>query len=244
MIAGRVTSGAKRLLPRSVKRRVRRLAELIQFRLALRRFMRTSPNDPVSLEMLRNLIVGWGNVSWSAAVEYLAASLEALRNTDGAVLECGSGLTTLLVGIRCQQMGRRLWSLEHDEKWATLIRTILARHRVGAATVCHAPLIDRGCFAWYDIATLPPAERFSLVICDGPPASTKGGRYGLLPVIRERMNRSTTVLLDDTERASELEVLERWKESFGATVRLVRCAKPFAVAGFQSSESSVEGSRR
>jgi hypothetical protein len=51
---------------------------------------------------------------------------------------------------------------------------------------------------------------FRLVICDGPPGATAGGRYGLLPVLGERLAAEATILLDDSDREGEAEVLQRW----------------------------------
>jgi len=82
------------------------------------------------------------------------------------------------------------------------------------------PLRDFDGFSWYDapLAALP--ERFELVICDGPPGETLGGRYGLMPVVGDRLPVGAVVLLDDTERAGELAVLQRWlsEASFDVTM--------------------------
>ena len=51
---------------------------------------------------------------------------------------------------------------------------------------------------------------FSLVICDGPPASTPGGRYGLLPVMRDKLKAGATILLDDAVREEEQVIANRW----------------------------------
>jgi len=54
-------------------------------------------------------------------------------------------------------------------------------------------------------------EAFSLVICDGPPGTTKGGRYGLLPVLDKRLPPGATILLDDAGRPAETELIRRWE---------------------------------
>jgi len=53
---------------------------------------------------------------------------------------------------------------------------------------------------------------FSLVVCDGPPGTTRGGRYGFLPVMLPYLSSKCTILLDDVEREGEQKTLLLWKE--------------------------------
>lgn len=48
--------------------------------------------------------------------------------------------------------------------------------------------------------------------------STPGGRYGLLPVMHERI-RGAQVLLDDAQRAEEQQAIALWRERFGVEVQ-------------------------
>ena len=79
-------------------------------------------------------------------------------------------------------------------------------------------MISYGDFDWYEVTPNLP-EEFSLVVCDGPPGMTRGGRYGLLPVMRERLH-GAEVLLDDASRAEEQKILSVWKTEFGTTYEL------------------------
>jgi hypothetical protein len=72
-------------------------------------------------------------------------------------------------------------------------------------------LIEYGEFVWYDPPLAQMPEAFSLVICDGPPGTTKGGRYGLLPVLGKRLPPGATILLDDAGRPAETELIRRWE---------------------------------
>ena len=61
------------------------------------------------------------------------------------------------------------------------------------------------------IISLPPLPRdFGLVVCDGPPGTIQGGRYGLMPVMGEYLRPDCRILLDDTNRRKEKELIERW----------------------------------
>jgi len=88
-------------------------------------------------------------------------------------------------------------------------------------------LRDYGDFDWYDVDPLE-LPTFSLVICDGPQGSTRGGRLGLLPVLRERLAPGCSILLDDAARPSEREVLRRWKLQAPLRYDLRGEEKPFA----------------
>jgi hypothetical protein len=64
-------------------------------------------------------------------------------------------------------------------------------------------------------------DEFSLVVCDGPPGSTKGGRYGLLPVLGGRLPPGSTILLDDAGRPGELELIKRWEAEAGFETNVI-----------------------
>lgn len=175
------------------------------------------PGHPV----LRGLIYGWGNDAWSALDEYLAACILHASAARGPILECGSGLTTLLIGAVAKKRGEGHWALEHAPEWATRVGTYLKRYGIDSVTLCTAPLKDYGTFSWYDppLASMP--DSFSLVVCDGPPASTPGGRSGLVPVMRKRLKPGSVLLLDDANREDELALGRRWDAELGATSQVL-----------------------
>jgi hypothetical protein len=45
-------------------------------------------------------------------------------------------------------------------------------------------------------------------VCDGPKGTTRGGRYGLAPVMKDRLAPGCIVLLDDTSREAERAIIE------------------------------------
>jgi hypothetical protein len=160
--------------------------------------------------LLEDLQQGWGNHGMAARTDYLAEVCRQATRTTGPVLECGSGLTTLLLGLLAGRRGIETWTLEHLPEWHRLLETAIARHQVPNVHLQLTPLRAFDDVTWYDapLALLPP--RISLVVCDGPPSDTPGGRYGMLPRLAERLSANTVVLLDDAERETEAEVLRRW----------------------------------
>ena len=200
----------KPLVPRSVKRAAKQAIRNLAFRRALRHLVRLPVGEVPSRQMLIDLQAGWGNEGFAAHTDYLEEAANRAVATSGAILECGSGLTTILLGWLAGRRGIETWSLEHMPEWHAQIARTLRRYRVPKAHVCLAPLRDYGDFWWYD----PPLERmpetFKLIVCDGPPGTTPGNRYGLLPVLGERLHPGSLILLDDADRPSEVEVLRRW----------------------------------
>ena len=166
-----------------------------------------SPNR----QQLTELITGWSNEGYAADLEYLEAVAGHAVRCNGPVLECGSGVTTILLGLLCGKRNIQVWSLEHFDEWRQRVSGVLADNGIAGAHVCSAPLVEYGEFVWYDPPLPEMPEAFSLVICDGPPGSTKGGRYGLLPVLGDRLPPGATILLDDAGRPGEAELIKRWE---------------------------------
>ena len=136
------------------------------------------------------------------------------------IVECGSGFSTLVLARLLHTRGGRLVSLEHDQTWATRVRGELAGAGHGEiANVVLAPLephpLARDDLRWYAqraLASVPP--RIDLLLVDGPPAfepALQLSRYPALPALAERLVPDATVVLDDVDRAGELEILEAWE---------------------------------
>lgn len=183
----------------------------------------TQPGEPV----VADLIYGWGNEGWSALDEYLAGCMAHALKANGPILECGSGLSTILVGAIAKRRGLSHWALEHTPEWAARVRRYIKRYKIDSVALCLHFLKDYGAFCWYDVPLGSMPERFSFVICDGPPGSTKGGRYGLAPVMKERLEPGCVILLDDTSRQGEHAIAVRWGRELGARVDMLGTDKPY-----------------
>ena len=181
-----------------------------------RRLSNLSPGQVPAESDLEDLRFGWGNVSWSADVTYLSRVSQCSAASTGPILECGSGLSTLLLGMMAARRGTEVWSMEHHPEWFDRVKKQLARHRLPVNLVL-APLRDYGAFTWYDPPLDRLPDRFALVICDGPPGDTPGGRYGLAPIMKERLGPGTVILLDDADREEELAIIRKWQREMGTT---------------------------
>jgi predicted O-methyltransferase YrrM len=219
----------------SANKRISRFRNLVNTpyrRFALRRALQqvaeSSTAGDLSPITVKNLIYGWGHNSWSIKEEFIHAIVQVSRQTQGPILECGSGLSTLLLGLVAAQTGRRVWSLEHNASWVKQVQDALARLNIHSVDVCLAQLRDYQSYAWYAAPQECMPTDFALVVCDGPPGSTLGGRYGLLPQMHAHLRPGCIILLDDAARPKEQQTLQRWTQEFGIKYTMLGSAKPFA----------------
>src|SRR5581483_3617193 len=212
----------KSIVPRIVRVSVKRYAQDHLFSSALRAIAAMAPKEIPSHDLLAQLRAGWGNEGWSGRTAYLEEVVKWAAITPGPVLECGSGLTTLLLGLYAGSRGVPVWSLEHDAAWHQETAKMLHRYSIPGVELCRAPLSNYGDFAWYS----PPLGRmpagFSFVVCDGPPErTTRGRRYGLLPVMSERLVADCVILVDDVDLAAE-SVLYLWKTQRPSMIKILK----------------------
>ena len=188
--------------------RLRKAIKPLQFKFGL---MVLNPLRPSS-SVLHWLHSGWSNEGWSGDTAYLEAVWKQSL-TSRRILECGSGLSTILLGEVAKKTGAEVWSLEHISEWRDKVSGILSRNGARNSRVVYAPLRSYGNFEWYTLPRDIPRD-FDMVVCDGPPSATQGGRYGLVPVCKDIISKAT-ILLDDAERPEEQEIVQRWQAEFG-----------------------------
>jgi predicted O-methyltransferase YrrM len=194
--------------------------------------MRQLMHDPLaavseSSSTLADLVFGWSNESWSAEPELLSTCIRQTVHTRESILECGSGLSTIILGAVAQQIGKKVWALEHMPEWADRVSQHLSVLGIDSVQICVAPLSSYGEFDWYELPPEVKDQRFDFVLCDGPPSNTLGGRYGLVPLLRPYLMGGCVILLDDAERESEQQIASRWADELPGTVEQIGTNKPF-----------------
>jgi len=162
-----------------------------------------------------------GDLQWIGAVlgfrpnsrGYLRHMATKAVHSSGDVLECGSGLSTLLLAITAGRQGHQVHTFEHDAETKEKLLRLVERYQLHNVTVHHAPIRSYGRFDWYDIPESCDSERFNLVICDGPAKHlTDSGRYGLFPVMQERLDPRCRVIMDDSNCSIDRHVIGRWRK--------------------------------
>lgn len=172
--------------------------------------------------VLRPLLDDGPYLPWSTGSMRPAAMVavcnEIVHGRRRTVVECGSGVSTVVLARLLRQLGSAgsVTALEHDAGWAELVSGFLRREGLdGIASVVHAPL--GGEPPWYAaeaVDTLPVAV--DLLVVDGPPAFAPGhgGRRGpALPRLEDRLADGATIVVDDVQRPGEQAVVADWESS-------------------------------
>jgi predicted O-methyltransferase YrrM len=187
----------------------------------------TLPSDTLRLarvvdKLAQDTIALPGLGDWAITPATLLTVIDDVYARPGPVtiLECGSGSSTLFFALALSERGNggRVVSLESSAAYAEETRRHLRRHGVqGIATVVDAPLVDQVLATgekrlWYDLAGLPELDKIDVLFVDGPlGATSRLARYPAYPAFRTRLSDGALIVLDDTDRPQEQEILERWR---------------------------------
>ncbi len=184
-------------------------------------------NTPIPIADLDSLL-GLGedlpfSPEWSAASDFLALIVaHVLEAKPATILECGSGLSTLMLARCCALNGQgEVISLENGAEFALNTRMQLERHRLNThARVIDAPLtpytIADHEYSWYSLDILPQ-QGIDMLVIDGPPGFLqRHSRYPALPLLIDLMKDSCAIFLDDAGRQDEREIVAMWQQSFPA----------------------------
>lgn len=173
---------------------------------------------------------------WAGSPDFLlAVAEEILSHKPFTILECSSGVSTIVVA-RCLQIigAGHVYSLEHERDFAIKTSKLLASYGLSEwATVLDAPLVELPDGArWYSQASIPTELPLAeLLIVDGPPASVGAlARYPALPRLVSRLTPDITIFVDDADRADEREMVRQWcREYRGLRETRIDCEKGLAI---------------
>ena len=172
---------------------------------------------------------------WAVSPDFARLVVEEiLRARPRRVLECGSGVSTLVLAYALERAGEgHLIALEHDERYAERVRAWLSLHGLERiAEVRHAPLapVELGgrVYDWYAPSALP-APPIDLAVVDGPPAPP-ASRYPTAALLGDRLAPGSAVILDDAGRREARDNLARWQaEHRGLAIEILDTEKGAAV---------------
>jgi hypothetical protein len=232
----------KRALPGSLKDKIKSLNRQRRLDAAMHQLTAVGLNEIPGNDVLIQLARAWGDDGFRAVGGYLEEVTRWAAEVTGPVLEIGSGLTTLILGAMVRRRGLSVWTLEHHPEFFRNTEVSLKRYGLTNVHLMLSPLRDYGDFCWYD----PPLDAlprdFNLIVADGPTGNVKGGRFGLLPVLRSHFARNAVVLLDDAERPQEQAVLQKWASEYGLLHQShERDGKGWAVCSFSEPQRHVNG---
>ena len=188
--------------------------------------------DSKALQALASLpgpFLPWSGSSMRPAA-IVAILSDVLVNERRTIVECGSGNSTVFTARLLTQLGDggHVHSLDDHADWATVTQRALEREGLQSlASVVHAPLMN----GWYDRARMPEVSGIDLLVVDGPPAyerETARSREPALEVFWERLAPGATIVLDDSWREGEQQVISAWEQRYG--IKFAHQAAGLAVA--------------
>lgn len=157
---------------------------------------------------------------WAASPDLLLRMVdELLARRPAVVVECGSGLSTVVLALAVEQHGlpTRIVALEHDAAYAASTRALVERHGVARhVDVRVAPLAPTSVpghdTAWYAEAALDGLSEIGMLLVDGPPSTTGPlARFPAVPLLKERFAERCLILMDDMQRSSDLDTAAQWE---------------------------------
>lgn len=154
----------------------------------------------------------------------LALLQMVVREQPKTVVELGSGTSSVWLALVLSRMHGRLITYEAEEAYAATTRRNLAELKLdGVVELRVAPLEDvavRGRrFTWYRPSAFDDLTRIDLLIVDGPPAETgREARYPAVPMLFDRLAPGARVLLDDSHRPDEKQVVSAWQTTYPSLV--------------------------
>ncbi|MBP2374414.1 putative O-methyltransferase YrrM [Paeniglutamicibacter psychrophenolicus] len=170
------------------------------------------------LKDVEKLLPSTGGYAMDAqALLHLVNLLEARK--PKFILELGGGTSTIWMGHICRQFGTKIISVDHLEDYLDATRAAVIRHGLEDIVDCrHAPLekivVDGREYDWYSKTGFSGIDGIDFLLIDGPPESTgPEARYPAVPVLSELLAPEALIVLDDTHRGTEKNILISWKEN-------------------------------
>jgi hypothetical protein len=156
------------------------------------------------------------------------------QNKFHAVLEFGSGLSSVIINKTTQTYNIPHLAIEHDELYLKKIEELSIKYSIANLYVVLSKLkeikIGENNYKFYDCLDeishwqntiiRNKKRRKLLLLVDGPPSKTCYlARFPALPIVAQIFyNWDIHVLLDDLNRVEEQEISKRWKNMFKSNI--------------------------
>lgn len=184
----------------------------------------------ITPENIAGICEHWGNIPWAAGAGMVSAYAQAAKDCGGDILECGSGLTSLVAAAMNSK--NTVYALEHDEIWAARMRKAARELDLTNLRIIDTSIVEN----WYALPEDFP-KSFSLIMVDGPPRG-ESDRFK----IRESGIDVTgsTVFFDDIDQELMTECVDKFAKEFGGLFRIIEHpTKNFAICAFPEKEKQA-----
>lgn len=157
---------------------------------------------------------------WAASPDILLALVRQIFDRrPQEILECGSGVSTLVMALACKRVGSgRVISLDHLSEFAEQTERLLTDWGVRELVELKvAPIttrqVDGRTVQWYSVEALP--DRLDLIFVDGPPEPLGPAiRWPAGPILLPLLASEGVAVIDDANRAQEQEMVRDWMQRF------------------------------
>ena len=176
---------------------------------------------------------------WAVLPDFIYNLLELIKESKPTtIIECGSGLSTLVGGYLVKnKIIKHFISIEHEKQFYDATLEDLKKHGLSKhVSLLYAPLVNINIngkeWFWYDIARFETTiNQIDLLLVDGPPGQIqKNSRYPALPLIQKYFNKKTKIVMDDSNRPDEQEIIHKWlEENRGLKLNQLKTTKGMAV---------------
>jgi hypothetical protein len=173
--------------------------------------------------LVADLFAYWGDPLQQSDERFMRSCLAEARVADGPILQCGTSLTTLVLGAICDQspeQKKQLWCLEQDSHWANLMRSWLTEYQVGSAHVIHSRARLFNDYVWYSLDPNRLAKKYQLVICDGGRATVQGA-IGAISRLHRRFAEKFVILIRNVTSQTDMKHLATWARTQNAACVLI-----------------------
>jgi 16S rRNA G966 N2-methylase RsmD len=172
--------------------------------------------------------------TWSISPrEVLHICNDLVINKRKSIIEFGSGFSTICIAqlLKINKISASFVSVENDKNWCKEINSIICNLKLSQFVKCiYVPITNVSDEIslpeqklWYDTNFLEKEmdnmNNIDLVIVDGPfGGTTPYARYSAIPFLKNKLNHTFTIFLDDSSRIDESKILNVWKESLQCKV--------------------------
>jgi hypothetical protein len=158
---------------------------------------------------------------WAGSPDFLLKLVELVATgSPKYIVEFGSGVSSIVLGAAMKKFSQgKVDSFDHHKDFRYNTNQLIEVNGLEEVVrIYFSPLknyiFQEHEWQWYDVTEINNIEsNIDLLIIDGPPRSIqKRSRYLALPILFDRLSKISTVVLDDSNREDEKQVIEDWNK--------------------------------
>lgn len=155
---------------------------------------------------------------------------DVIINNRKTIIEFGSGFSSIYLARLAQTNNIKLEivSVDEDKAWLGLLNEILIKEKLeDQVKFILAPITSKDSeYTWYDTKILNLAckdKKFDMIVVDGPKVQNKDLiciREHALYFLKNNLESSFVVFLDDLYRIGENKIIKKWEKDFNIDFKI------------------------